>query len=40
MSADQFILVAAEVTRLISISGFQLEPPHVGCYDGNGSVEK
>lgn len=25
--------VAADVRRLISIPGFQLEPPYVGCYD-------
>ena len=30
-----FILVAAEVRRLNSISGFQLEPPHVGCYQSD-----
>jgi hypothetical protein len=40
MSDGQSILVAAEVTRLISISDFQLEPPHVGCYESNGGVEK
>ncbi len=40
MSECQFILVAAEVTRLISISGFQLEPPHVGCYNPREHFEK
>ena len=40
MSNSQSIFVAAEVTRLTSISDFQLEPPHVGCYENNGGVEK
>ena len=39
MSDGQFILVAAEVTRLKSLR-FQNEPPHVGCYESNGGVEK
>jgi hypothetical protein len=40
MSGDHHLLVAAEVTRLISISDFQLEPPHVGCYVAKEGVEK
>ncbi len=47
MSDGRFILVAAEVTRLISISDFrfpisdfQSEPPHVGCYVRKEGVEK
>jgi hypothetical protein len=40
MSDDQFICVAAEVTRLISISDFQLEPSHVGCYNPVENFEK
>jgi len=40
MRDGQSIPVAAEVTRLISISDFQSEPPHVGCYEGDGGVEK
>ncbi len=39
MSDGQSMLVAAEVTRLISISDFQSEPPHVGCYKSNGGME-
>src|ERR1035441_4666355 len=40
--ALRFITVAAEVTRLISISAFRfpllkLEPPHVGCYNSERS---
>jgi hypothetical protein len=38
MSNVQIILVAAEATRLISISDFQPEPPYVGCYESNGGV--
>jgi hypothetical protein len=47
MSKVESILVAAEVTRLISIldlrftiCDFQFEPPHVGCYERDGGVEK
>lgn len=40
MSGDHHLLVAAEVPRLISITDFQLEPPHVGCYESDGGVEK
>ncbi len=47
MSHGQFIFVAAEVTRLISISDFRLqisdvqsEPPHVRCYGARKGVEK
>ena len=39
MSCVQFILVAAEVTRLKSL-GFQNEPPHVGCYIANEDMGK
>ncbi len=30
--------VAADVTRLTSKSGEKLEPPHVGCYEGEGGT--
>jgi len=47
MSHGQFIFVAAEVTRLISISDFRLqisdvqsEPPHVGYHGVREGVEK
>ena len=40
MSAALLVPVAAEVTRLNLISDFQLEPPHVGCYQRKGGVEK
>jgi len=36
MNHGQFIFVAAEVTRLISISDFRSEPPYVGCYEKPG----
>jgi hypothetical protein len=32
--------VAADVRRLISISAFQLEPPHVGCHGGRCHPKK
>jgi hypothetical protein len=47
MSDVESTLVAAEVTRLISISDlrftiydFKSEPPHVGCCESDGGVEK
>ncbi len=47
MSVGETIIVAAEVTRLSSVSDFRLqisefqsEPPHVGCYGVREGVEK
>jgi hypothetical protein len=40
MSGVQIFFVAAEVTRLILVSGFQLEPPHVGCYNPMENFEQ
>lgn len=40
MRPNQFIAEAAEVTRRILISYFQLEPPHVGCYNPMEGFER
>jgi hypothetical protein len=36
---EEIILVAAEVTRLISL-GFQNEPPCIGYYESDGGMGK